>query len=651
MKKPVLVLSLVLASALIPVLVLAEAAVDYTNLTVEWVDNEKIKASVEWNEGIWDGLERLSQLIHIPLSLWWIIPLFLLCSLLYCGGTFRIDDNMGIWVLKTLLPVQLIMLLLSALAVRLLLESPGTLAELSEIPDPWLAENAKEAFSGNYYRLMFWGTFASFFMADVCGFLISAAATLFLDNVIEVIENKALKRVDEGNFIMISPHKSVKLVRFVPRFSWIPFPISAHLQVKQKISFSELSCIFLKNAQEHVLSRLKEGLPPFFHQRMKEMCNGAIQDFTKSMAEGVRSEVLKRVESLEKDPIFKEVEGMLMRLTDKRLCAFRSDILNGASSTLQDSASKVMDGLLKPSPLTRENLVLLPRGTRLFLKKGDESLVVVEQEPQARTMFFSLNFAMKMKGKRQSYLAFPYMIFIIKFYDDRYSQLRVFCSQKRLSSVDDTLYCVNLPNIGVSGEVCFSPRVDRRSTIAEQVECVIRFFWQSIFNTDLRQNFEEMARIDSKHFKTLSRWERCSRKDPRFVLGEDIPWVSHCKLNDVVERFIRENPRHPIIDELEKRLSKSVSGFEEDFRNFLLSFKVSQRYQKRSIKTLADWLILLASKSSPKVNSGVKEFEETLLAAAEMAFSKEVDSIILGDETESDITPSSLFEYIREASK
>lgn len=173
------------------------------------------------------------------------------------------------------------------------------------------------------------------------------------------------------------------------------------------------------------------------------------------------------------------------------------------------------------------------KGTRYFFSRGDTSAVVVEQEPQVRTLRFSRSFlteqvelldedpydkkwAARIERGVVS-LAFPRMLFVALTEKGVLKALHVFYLKKPLESLTDKLFSCNLPNASF-GDVCleaFSPagHMDPMAL----TERALDYWWESYFNMDDMLEYEEMASRCPSKFATIWDWQRLSEEDPTFV--------------------------------------------------------------------------------------------------------------------------------------
>lgn len=121
--------------------------------------------------------------------------------------------------------------------------------------------------------------------------------------------------------------------------------------------------------------------------------------------------------------------------------------------------------------------IALPAGTRFYVQKGNMTVFVIEQQPQARTLKIMEN-----NGEKSELftLHFPFVIFFVVLRGRRSDDMHAFFSKKPLRSMGDPLLCPGLPNVYSDFRVCFSPS-SAKDTQAEMAEASIDSFWGGRF--------------------------------------------------------------------------------------------------------------------------------------------------------------------------
>jgi len=123
--------------------------------------------------------------------------------------------------------------------------------------------------------------------------------------------------------------------------------------------------------------------------------------------------------------------------------------------------------------------------------------------------------------------------------------MRVYYRNAPLRSPDDPLYVPNLFNVQVDPVLTSNCRACLRGhpedlenlPLAEQMETLLNFFWETGFNLDIERSGFERARILDPRIASLETWEAASKADPLFPLG--IRWEpADCTPRQVLDRLI-----------------------------------------------------------------------------------------------------------------
>ena len=230
-------------------------------------------------------------------------------------------------------------------------------------------------------------------------------------------------------------------------------------------------------------------------------------------------------------------EGSGQRAQERQV-ALR-DLLGGIASSMDTSQ--------------RDTTVFLPARTRYVKVRGASTGLALELPPEIRRVTWSPTKMGTGGGYTSHWLAFPYVFHICIFYtiegDEAYrgglEEMRVYYRNAPLSSSDDALYLPNLFNVQVDPTLTSNCRACLRGhpedlqnlPLAEQVEILLNFFWESGFNLDIESNGFDRARTLDPRISSLEAWEEASKTDPLFPLR--IPWEpAGCTLRQVMDRLI-----------------------------------------------------------------------------------------------------------------
>ena len=174
---------------------------------------------------------------------------------------------------------------------------------------------------------------------------------------------------------------------------------------------------------------------------------------------------------------------------------------------------------------------ILPSGCKLYYKKGNAGMVVVEKPPQLRTIkWIGMD---RDPAKVNWRLAFPYTIFTFTLTGTTIIAIRVNYTQKSLSDPKDELFHSNLANVDSRDIVCTGNVRATGETLTEKLESFIANFWQSEFNQDhIHYNFSpDAGRI--KQVASLAAWHKASEEDSLFPLT--VEWRKAYTLEKSIE--------------------------------------------------------------------------------------------------------------------
>ena len=216
------------------------------------------------------------------------------------------------------------------------------------------------------------------------------------------------------------------------------------------------------------------------------------------------------------------------------------------------TVAQLVERLVKDNMVTAEitETPVLPDRTRYYLKRDARQLIIVEDQPQVRTIRW---------GDKQFQLAFPYVFYFIYFENGTMPPYtsRIFWSNMPMASKETELFIPNVTHVvGVGGEVrdgeaapgvppgrpicTMCNRVARGvqgiapDDFAAMAAAAIDNFWESSFTPPAGWGAAgepgEWAAGSTRHgklvehFKTPAAWQKASQKDPLFVL--EVPWLS-----------------------------------------------------------------------------------------------------------------------------
>jgi len=222
------------------------------------------------------------------------------------------------------------------------------------------------------------------------------------------------------------------------------------------------------------------------------------------------------------------------------------------------------DYLKKYNESLSSNPTILPPGCRYFesLPTGG-AIVVIEEQPQFRTVALAINFDMMFQeiksrdllkqygipenwltsGRTESSkfgnyyqlnLAMPYVIFVL-YLDNNYQVTSgyPFFRVNQMIGLSDYLLKIPLSNINDSQRICFGSRIISQTfdSFSASAKNAVDVFWTSVFNTDYTYNIQSYREIAG--ISNYLEWQYLSRIDPMFIYRVD--WI---KMNNNINDYI-----------------------------------------------------------------------------------------------------------------
>lgn len=174
-------------------------------------------------------------------------------------------------------------------------------------------------------------------------------------------------------------------------------------------------------------------------------------------------------------------------------------------------------------------LMIVPDGTKLVHRDANRVTVVVEQKPTTRTITF--NGSSRGLDPATYRISLPYIQYFINFIsdgsNDRFNSMFMTCTTKSLTSLNDTVYKLPLPNVNTNGSVCVGNMAtgsSNGSNLVDKINSIITGFWQSNFNFDLSDSMIEFwnsnfpSTNESLYFRRFPDWVAKSNEDSLFGL-------------------------------------------------------------------------------------------------------------------------------------
>jgi hypothetical protein len=105
-------------------------------------------------------------------------------------------------------------------------------------------------------------------------------------------------------------------------------------------------------------------------------------------------------------------------------------------------------------------------------------------------------------------------------------------------------------------------REKRTFTMSEAVEAAIGYFWNSVFNNDMPEAWNQAIAVDNR-ISSLSNWALNTSRNPLFML--DIPWPRGRHVKDAVASMITSDDMRlqfaPIIDRAVRHAGEELTRY------------------------------------------------------------------------------------------
>jgi hypothetical protein len=279
------------------------------------------------------------------------------------------------------------------------------------------------------------------------------------------------------------------------------------------------------------------------------------KDQTKQIASDLLSKSYKRFKQ--------EIKGENEEFLDRLLRQFRSKVARLSWKSSQNWCKWNQDGP-----------VLMPDHTRIYYRKGSTEVLLQEFPPQIRFMKFKGSLAKRNSSIEQIpesdlnkiyhySLALPYVIFIFKFVDGVFSEVRCAFSDRPLRKLEEKPLRPYFSNIDSNLSVCLGASFDRselqKDDIAQQSALVLSHFWHSSFSDEWSSHFwasKSHFEMKDQRLANLNKWQDATVENSLFVI-EGVEWLKHSEesFGDLIVRlFETDKENHNLHEELYKVL-------------------------------------------------------------------------------------------------
>jgi len=247
-------------------------------------------------------------------------------------------------------------------------------------------------------------------------------------------------------------------------------------------------------------------------------------------------------------------------------------------------------------------LIVFPEGTRFVNREGNLLNVVIEQKPSVRVInYLDTTYS----------LSLPYVQFYITFAVEnreslRISQIKISCSKKPISSLNDRVFRMPLPNIG--NTLCLgdmqnhgSSSFRNTSNVTDKCNETINLFWQSQFNNDLSDFFKSWLHLNFKNEFTnsgdigssrnvrlcLRSWQEKSKTNPLFVLDENCVFESFSSVSSFISSdFSSRNTKTALLNNIATVVNAETDRYIGKVLGSLNSVDIEEENRKTAHQTV-----------------------------------------------------------------
>jgi len=255
---------------------------------------------------------------------------------------------------------------------------------------------------------------------------------------------------------------------------------------------------------------------------------------------------LGNLENMAKDVLDIVVSDVMTKFHHK----LGAGVEDSVADLLDDFKQKIVDQIINEANrwrVPKSDIVIFPKNCRFFYEKGDNTIVVIEEEPRKRSI--RLRGDLTGGSDERHSLPMPYVVFIFNIKGLKITNTFIGWRSTPLMRTSDRLARPLLPNCHSNLEVCWGSgelAKIKGDSIAELTENAITHYWSGQFNGDLSDRWKEKLHPDL----VLGRW---SNQDTLFMMSLDY----HKPGDQTVEQKIKSLAGHidePNMDEIRHRL-------------------------------------------------------------------------------------------------
>lgn len=309
--------------------------------------------------------------------------------------------------------------------------------------------------------------------------------------------------------------------------------------------------------------------------------------------------------TIDKDLTDKLIEEILTQVVKEKIKIYQQKINVGVEDSVTDildifkqKISEKIFNINSDWDINQKTPFLFPRGCRFCHRKGKASVVVIEQDPQIRSLLFekrmigeyeTRDFVGTSEGNVRVSLSIPYVIFLVYFVDESFSGLYCGWRTSSLKNLNDQFFKPLLPNHHENYNVCLDRNMVINGTdIVSKTDSIISNYWQSQFNNDLSDKWWSKNQISHK-IKSAEVWAQNSLEDPTFILNLDYNYNNSKSIQNVLDLLTKFES-----DPSEESAKKMVFSCVEDlsgelFRRIMNYFK-NTKFEKHHPSDIRDSL-------------------------------------------------------------
>jgi hypothetical protein len=340
----------------------------------------------------------------------------------------------------------------------------------------------------------------------------------------------------------------------------------------------------LKEKYDRLKPEYEHKLATNFAQQITQVKSAFEQENVHLMSQALSSRSAKALQTMIKQGMETQFNRMAQELSGK--------LDENVGATLIDTTlgltEKVWDSLQQLKEKQEDSPYLIPKNCRIAYTKGNRTVIIIEQEPQMRTVGFTQSLlhddekreAISSGGGIYKFnLAFPYVYFFVIFDNGKFNGLEIYFRNKALTSSKDHLCFAPLPNIRNDqdqigryiGTMCLGGSFHNKGgDFATVCEYIVSYFWQTHFSPDLGLYGCNRKDTLDPRIKSYATWQSESQENPLFIL--EIPWPNHLTVKGLLELTLDRRGSHGLnnlethtkemlakgIDKITKQIQKTI---------------------------------------------------------------------------------------------